>query len=454
MNAFAIEYLESKGYRINQNAYQKIQAADDWYRTRGTDAHKALTVTGETYELERMGFAKRAAADDANLCEVLEINAGANDETVQEVLNKNKFQTEYRKQLELTSAEGTTACYVRLDNADLMTDGSLNGGEISLNYIDALGFVPLTVVNDEVLEAAFCGDSISGTEESTTLVICTLRPDGKYQYETVTWDNEGKPSAPVVVPLGEVKPFAVMRTAEVNNISGMKGFGFPKVYGAIPIFLGLDAAFTALLSDVRDSEKITFINERICGFDNNGQPLPPNPKLKKRFVFLGEKLPEAQSLLKQEAPDIRVEMFKPTIELLLSIMSTKFGYGTRKYSFEQSQLQTATQYIGERQDMMQELNKQRYQARQYIEGIVRAILWFDNQFRGASHNLAEEVTIEFDDSYIESRAERLESYRQDALSGLGGVKVKALYLAEKYNLAPEEAEAWAAMEDFDLEEGG
>lgn len=149
-----------------------------------------------------------------------------------------------------------------------------------------------------------------------------------------------------------------------------------------------------------------------------------------------------------------MEMFKPTIEMLLSVMGMEFGYGTKKYTFEQTQLQTATQYIGERQDMMQELNKQRFQATQYIEGIIRAALWFDNQFRGTKHNLDDPISIEFDDSYIESKAEKLESYRQDALSGLGGVKVKALYLAEKYNLSPEEAESWAALEDYDIEEGG
>ena len=38
-------------------------------------------------------------------------------------------------------------------------------------------------------------------------------------------------------------------------------------------------------------------------------------------------------------------MFKPTIELLLSVMSMKFGYGTKKYSFEQESVQTATQVL-------------------------------------------------------------------------------------------------------------
>lgn len=80
-----------------------------------------------------------------------------------------------------------------------------------------------------------------------------------------------------------------------------------------------------------------------------------------------------------------------------------FGFGSKKYIFEQNQIQTATQYIGERQDCMQELNKQREEARQYIKGIVRAILWFSNTFQNTSFDLTADICIDFDDSYIEDK---------------------------------------------------
>ena len=35
----------------------------------------------------------------------------------------------------------------------------------------------------------------------------------------------------------------------------------------------------------------------------------------------------------------------------------QFGYGTKKYTFENGQIKTATEYIGAKQDAMQELNK-------------------------------------------------------------------------------------------------
>lgn len=456
INEFVKTYLEERGYAINGRAAEIIGQADDWYRVRMTSEHKMVTVNGEGYTLDRMGFAKRAAADDANLCEVIKINAGnMENEFVQQILLENRFQTQYRKQLELTSAEGTATCYVRLEKAAVLDDGTLKGGELRLNYVDAASYLPLTVVNGEVLEAAFWGTDAKAKDEETTLVICTRDESGIYSYETVVFDKDGRPRPPETVKLGKVKPFSVMQTAEVNSIDGMEGYGYPKVYGAIPVFLALDAAFTAFNHDIRDSEKMTFINERICGFDEKGKPIPPNAAQKRRFVFLGERLPQADSLIKSEAPEIRVEEFKATIEMLLGLISMKFGYGTKKYSFENAQITTAAQYIGERQDMLQELNKQRAQARQYIEEIIRAALWFDNEFRGASHDIDTEIQVDFDDSYIESRAERLESLRQDALQGLGGVQVRALYLKEKYNLTDEQANTWAMAEnEDDIELGG
>jgi len=242
-----------------------------------------------------------------------------------------------------------------------------------------------------------------------------------------------------------------MRTAQVNSIDGMDGFGFPKLLSTIPILKGLDAAFTAFLGDLDAAEKITLINEILCGFDDTGKPIPPNEQMKRRFVLLGEKLPQDKELVHEINPEIRVEAFRETIELLLNLLSQQFGYGTKRYSFDESTgaIVTATQYIGERQDMLQELNRQRDEARAYIAGIVRAVLWFANAYQNAGFDLDVEILTEFDDSYITSKEDTLLSMREDILSGIGGVHLRALYLKMKYNLDNAEAARWARLHDPD-----
>lgn len=444
------------GYNISAAAYEIIQTCDDWYKARATDAHKRTTVNGETYMMEHMGFGRRAAADDANLCEVIEINAGGDNNAqfdfVNDTLDANRFDTQYRRQLELVAAEGTAACYVWLDNAQLYTDGSIRGGNIRLNYVDALGFVPLTVENGAVTEAAFIGQQYADTKIENICVVCR-RENGRYSYVIRVFDEQGRPipEKSQDVLLGEIKPFAVLRTAQVNTFDGMQGFGYPKLHNVIPILKGLDAAFTAFLGDLDSAEKITLINEVLCGFDDTGKPIAPNDAMKRRFVLLGEKLPQDKDLVHEINPEIRSDAFRDCIELMLNLLSQQFGYGTKRYTLDKSTnaIMTATQFIGERQDMLQELNRQRHEAKEYITDIIRAILWFANTYQGGGWNMDADVLVEFDDGMVIDRESELESMKNDILSGLGGVQLRILYLKQKYNLDDEEAAKWAQAQDPD-----
>ena len=115
------------------------------------------------------------------------------------------------------------------------------------------------------------------------------------------------------------------------------------------------------------------------------------------------------------------------------------GYGTKKYTFENGKITTATEYIGTKQDSMQELNKQRKNATDYIEDLVHAAMWFSNSFHDTSFNIEEKLSIEYDDSYVEDKQTKLEAMRADALSFPEVPILTVWYLMEKYNI-PEEKE--------------
>ena len=65
----------------------------------------------------------------------------------------------YRRQLEEMSASGTVGGYIRLDNADLLDNGNVTGGDIKINYVNAEGIIPLTVINNDIIECAFYGEN-------------------------------------------------------------------------------------------------------------------------------------------------------------------------------------------------------------------------------------------------------------------------------------------------------
>lgn len=458
MESSVLTKLGQLKYEVNTVPYGYIDVCNAWYKNETIDDfHRRVSVQGEEYEIEHMNFAKRGCADDANLCEIIQINVGDENQTkeINSILNHNRFNVMYRKQLERMSAAGTVAAYIRLSEASYLDNGKVTGGTIKICYCYAENYIPLKVENDEIIEACFAGVDFVNGKKQTTMVLFS-RPDGtNYKADTYVFDSSGKEIAAYWIQLGEVKPFAVMRVAEVNNIDNMYGFGLPKILNAIPALKKIDLCNMILTGDLDKGEKLVLTNEALVSIDENtGMPKRKNRLTKRLFVFLGNKLPEQKSVIQEYNPQIRIEEITKTYELCLSLFSMIFGFGSKKYTFENGQIQTATQYLGERQDAMQELNKQRKEAVDYITGIVRAIMWFSNTFNCTSYNLEDEVCIDFDDSYIEDKATQMSNMRADALSFSEIPEFMTRYIMLSLNVDRDEAEKilGSSQEEKDPEE--
>lgn len=430
---------------MNETALTYIKVCDDWYANREIkEFHKRKNLNNSEVVLHKMNFAKRCCADDANLCEVVSVSPdkeSGSQEFIEKFMESNSFDIMYREQLEKTAATGTVGAYIYLHNAEYIQKGkqmTVRGGEIRLNYCYADCIAPLTVENKRITECAFSGTDVVKGKKRTLLVMFTLQ-NGLYQAETVEFDETGKEVSQNILQLGEVKPFAIMENAEVNNLDDMEGYGLPKIYNAIPLFQAVDLCYNILYGDLSKGDKLVFINELLACIqtDKDGNPYLTKQQ-KELFVLLGEKLPSDDMLVKEYNPEIRVEEITKAFELVLSLLSMQFGFGSKKYTFENGQIKTATEYIGTRQDAMQELNKQRKQASNYIKDILHAAIWFSNHFSGTSYNEDEILSIEFDDSYVEDQQTKLESMRADAMTFSNVPILLQWYLKEKYNLSDEE----------------
>lgn len=456
------EYLSGIGFDVNTHALTVIDMCDDWYANRVIDGfHNRTNLNGISTIINQLGFAKRCCADDANLCEIISVSPDqeeAQQEFINALLINNRFDVRYREQLEKTSATGTVGAYIYLKGADVLEyqDGTqkIVNGKIMINYVDADCIIPLTIENKLVTECAFASTEKLRGKDRTTLVIFTKNDNDNYTATTVYFNDKGqKIEEPTELQLGEVKPFAIMQNAEVNNLDNMEGYGLPKIYNAIPFFKAIDLCYALLYGDLNKGDKLVFINELLAciSLDEEGMPTL-TPQQKEIFVMLGKELPDKDTVIKEYNPELRIEVITKAFELVLSLISMQFGYGTRKYSFDNGQIQTATEYIGEKQDEIQELNKQRKQAHDYIEDIVHAAIWFSNTFNGTNYNVEEVINVDFDDSYIEDKASRLESMRADALS-FPDIKILTLwYIMEKYNISEEEARTYVDMEPVEEEE--
>lgn len=447
-------YLAKRGYSVNGNALDIIQVCDSWYANREIEEfHVRKNLNGQEVKLSRMNFAKRCCADDANFCEIISVSpvegSGAK-EFIEQLLRTNRFDVRYREQLEKTSAAGTVGAYLYLKDADYLqdVDGNITaqGGKIRINYVDADCIVPLTVENGLVTECAFCATNKVKGKEKTTLVIFT-QTEGRYQAETAVFDDQNQiiDTESGIIQLGEIKPFAIMTNAEVNNLGNMDGYGLPKIYNSIPLFKAMDLCYNILHGDIDKGQKLVFINELLACIQKNKDGMPfLTPQQKELFILLGQdggKLPDEKTLVQEYNPKIRVEEITKTFELVLSLLSMSFGYGTKKYTFDKTgQVKTATECIIDNQQAMQELNKQRKQAVDYVSDIVHAAMWFSNAFNGTNYDCDEEISVDFDDSIITDKAADLESLRNDALT-FDIPKLTVMYLVKAYNFTEQEAAA-------------
>ena len=448
MEDFFIRELSKRGYLIDNDALAKINYANSWYQNKFIKGfHDAYTINGVKYDLERMNFAKRLCADDANLIEIMEINAQTNENEnkfVLDVLEENNFLKMYRKQIEQLSALGTVGVYLNLKETTVDDEGKiLKVDKIGIQYCNCLNIVPLTVENDEIIEVAFLNRRIeNASKEKFNMVIFNLDEDGDYLAEVLYFDERGNIIADKTefFQFGDVKPFAILRTAEENNLK-MKGYGFPKLWSAIPNLKILDLSFTMWRRDLEKSDKVVLINQKLAKRDEEGNIIPPSKEMKKIFVQVGnDKLPQEGSLYQEYNPTVRIDEVRDSLELALSFLSMSFGYGTKKYTFENGRILTATEYIGERQDLLQEVNKQRECNRRYIEDIVKAIRWIVNNFsNGMSLSENDEVKVDFDDTYVEDKTAVAKQLREDALS-FGIETLTKWYFMKRYNLSEEEAE--------------
>lgn len=455
-------YLERLGYYVNGKALDIIDLCDKWYSNETIeDFHKRQNLNKKEMQLSKMNFAKRCCADDANLCEIISVapvKETASKGFIEDFLRKNRFDTMYRKQLEKTSATGTVGAYIYLQDAEYirMSDGSerVRSGKIRIDYVDADCIIPLSVNDDLITECAFCGTERTAGKERTTLVI--FRKENElYLSDTVVFDEFGMilTEECTQMQLGDVKPFAIMQNAEVNNLSDMAGYGLPKIYNAIPLFKAVDLCYSILYGDLDKGEKLVFINELLsCINIKDDGTYELTPQQKELFVLTGERMPDQKNIIQEYNPEIRSDQITKAFELVLSLLSMSFGYGSKKYTFENGKITTATEYIGTKQDSMQELNKQRKQAVEYIEDIVHAAMWFSNTFNGTAYDQEEELSIEFDDSYIEDKQAKLESMRADALS-FGDVPIlKVWYFMEKYNIPEEEAKKYLQYQEEPIDD--
>lgn len=442
-----VNYLnQHNNYQINDNYYNQIEIWENWWRGFYKPFHEFNEMSGTDIikrKLYSLKMAKKVCEDWASILLNEKTQITVDDHTssiflqgknqTEGVLGQTGFWQQGNALIEKAFYSGTGAFVLKLNNMTILTDGTVKedkGTHITLDYLTAMNIIPLTVRNGKITEAAFASEIMQKGKPYIYLETHELESDGyvitnRYFSESAnTLHPEPLPSgiAPVLRTRSFVPFFSIVYPAIVNNIQHNGGMGISVFAGAIDNLMGVDLAYNNFCRDFKLGGKKVFYNSDlvrvVCGADGRRVTITPDDVMQQLFTQINSsEVDDEKQLIQEFNPSLRVTENRDGVQAQLDYLSFKCGFGTKHYQFNSGTILTATQYAGDKQELVQNASKHYIVVEQAIQGIVRAILWAGKYILGEPVNPDAEITITFDDGYIIDKESERERDRQDCRDG-------------------------------------
>lgn len=442
MNIEVINYLNKKfNCSLNVDYYNKIDIWRLWWEGFYEPFHRIRFENGKkhrTKDMYTMKMGKKVCEDWASIL-INDKTAVSLDNDGSEkfllgdtenggVFGSNNFWDEANGLMERMMWSGTAAVVIRLKNAAVDADGKFKltpDARIDLNYIDADMIIPLTCDNGIITEAAFCSELCVQGKKRLYLEIHRLE-NNEYIIENHIFkandsgaieDDELPEKLPPVIHTGSERPwFAICKPAIVNPISGNNGLGCSVFYNAIDNLKGVDLAYNNFNSDIWLGQKKVFLSDNMLE-EIAGEKVTPDEVNQQLFYYIATEddgdRKGSDPFIKEHNPELRVSENVAAVQAQLDFLSFKVGFGTKHYQFNAGSIVTATQYNGDKQDLVQNAHKHFIRVESFLHNLVKTILWIGHEYINNSINSDAHISITFDQSpLIDENAER-EQDRQD-----------------------------------------
>lgn len=447
MNSYIINWLNSQlGYNISADYYSKIKEWKQWWQGFYEPFHRITFDNGKkrrTRDMYTMKMAKKICEDWASLL--------INDKTFIKIENEytslwlqgenqlggvlgaNNFWDQANDLMERMMYSGAAAAIIRIKNARVGSDNRLMlspDAQIDINYLSADKIIVLSADNGNITEAAFCSDVCIRGINKIYLEIHRL-DNGEYVIENHIFGTDRKSenllseeplpeNIPMCIKTGSDKPwFAICKPAIVNTADNSQGLGCAVFSNAIDNLKGVDIAYNNFNSDFWLGQKKVFINKNLIGDTVDGEQVVPDEVNQQLFYTVGISMNgNGESLVQEHNPDLRVPDNTAAIQAQLDYLSFKVGFGTKHYQFNAGSIVTATQYTGDKQDLIQNAHKHFIKVEAFLQQLVGTLLYIGHNYIDSRIDPNTKVDILFDQSpLVDENAERQRD-KDDVSAGL------------------------------------
>ena len=405
---------------VNAAYYKRIDEWEAWWKGYNRTFHE-FTENGAggrliRRELYRMNMAKKIAEDWASLLlndrTAITVGDEVGEEFVKKVLSATDFMGHANRLVEKAFAVGTGAAILRISGA-YGEDGEIIPSEASFafEFVDASHIIPLSVRDGRIVEAAFVSEGKWRGEEYVYLEIHCLEEDGyvitnefyrRVDGRLVRSDVPLGDCPAVVHTMSRTPLFSILTPSIQNNIDPTVGLGVSVFSDATDCLKGVDLAFNNFCRDIKLGGKKVFINQSLVNRDEYGNVFTPDDVAQQLFVTIGDSDLAEHPMITEHNPQLRTAENAEAVQCQLNYLSFRCGLGTHHYTFGdmggRAKL-TATQYMGERQDMRQNASKHQKNVASFLRGVVEALMWCGAEVCGLPIDRDAAVRVMFDDSY-------------------------------------------------------
>lgn len=490
-NSIIIKYLQEQGFRVASTEYYTfIKEWEDWFANE-VDFHKYKDQTGVERKMYRLGMAKRVAEDWASiiLSEEDEIKAivkskkqtDKNNKYIEKIMEELNLYTELQDALERTAATGTVGAVFRINNVTVKDNVIIANPNTKRNiiFLTARQIIPLTVEHGKIIEVAFVSESTIKNKTEYYIEIHQKKWNPKINIEeyviTNTYlDEQGKEIEKKGIPKeytfhSEIPLFSICKTPIANPKSiryKTNGLGY-SVYGdAIDQLKTCDTTYNNFAMDFYLGGKKVFYNKKIVKMETiqikkeDGSiiektiPVYPDDVTRQQWATYGDEMENVddEPAVIEYNPDLRVGDNTAGVQFALDVLSFKVGFGTKYYQFNANGTVTATQYSGERQDLVKNAKKFRRNASSFIKSIFKTALFLGRVLFGEAVTEDCDIAIVDQDGFLVDTETAKEEFRKDIAQGIRQAwEYRVKFLGEDEETAKKMVEG-EDIEDIEEEE--
>ena len=459
MNNIVLKYLKEQGYQtVSTDYYNWIELWKNWWKNE-VDFHKYHDQSGKERKQYALGMAKRVSEDWSSILftERDEITAEAqtqkqtkaNNEYLSKQLKLLKVYDDLPVAIEKAMATGTAGAILRVKHAKVDKQGNLSIDDrtkLDIIYVGASQIIPLRVEHGKIIDVAIVSEDNVGDKKQYYVEIHKLDYNYKlkqeiYNISNIYLDEDGNEIEKEGIAKNytinsNVPSFSILKPALANPLNtsynNINGLGF-SIYGsAIDQLKACDITYNNFVMDFYLGGKKVFYNKKIVNTetiqvkDNKGNiqekqiELYPDDITRQQWKTYGDEMENLKDnpAITEYNPQLRVEEDKEGIQFALNMLSFKCGLGTKYYEFNGSSVVTATQYMGDRQDLIVNANKHRKNVDEFVNGIGKAILLLGRIL--FKENVTEDCTVSITDKdgFMVDTETSKQEFRQDIAQGI------------------------------------